>query len=335
MATEPRVRALLSVVLKGDLPNPYTQLFINSLPEPVEVVGFSWPRALFTRYDIFHVHWPETLVRDSNLLKRILKRVLLVLLLLRCRLLSVPIIRTVHNEAPHDSGGWIEGRLLTSIDRHTAYWIVMNCETISPADRPRRQIRHGHYRSWYDIPRDVHVKPNSLLFFGEIRSYKNVLGLCQAFLSIAEDESCELVVMGRPGDDAIEQDLRALVADADRVTLRLEYVPSTELISAIAEAHIIVLPYARFHNSGAALLALSVGRPIVVPDCAAARELLDEFGHDHVKIFSGELDSNDLRQALVSTQIDNLPEPDMTLRDWPTLGNQVVDVYRQALSARR
>lgn len=51
-------------------PRPTTNPYIVMLGETlrttpgVVLLNFSWRRALFGRFDVFHVHWPEILVTD-------------------------------------------------------------------------------------------------------------------------------------------------------------------------------------------------------------------------------------------------------------------------------
>jgi glycosyltransferase involved in cell wall biosynthesis len=50
------------------------------------------------------------------------------------------------------------------------------------------------------------------------------------------------------------------------LTLRLEFVPDGELAALLAAADVVVLPFRRVTTSGTAMLAMSYGRPLIVPD---------------------------------------------------------------------
>ena len=52
----------------------------------VEVQYFSWRTALLGRYDVFHVHWPEVLVRGRTRWRAMARSLLFVLVLARLRL---------------------------------------------------------------------------------------------------------------------------------------------------------------------------------------------------------------------------------------------------------
>src|SRR4051812_25336046 len=58
---------------RGPVPstNPYLVMVrdaIESVPGS-QVRTFTWKRAIFGRYDVFHVHWPEHILTGSNRLK--------------------------------------------------------------------------------------------------------------------------------------------------------------------------------------------------------------------------------------------------------------------------
>ncbi len=62
----------------------------------------------------------------------------------------------------------------------------------------------------------------------------------------------------------------------------------------------MVLPYREMHNSGAALTALSLNRPVLVPDNEVNRELAEEVGPGWVFRYDGELTGRHLLDALAA-----------------------------------
>ena len=60
-----------------------------------------------------------------------------------------------------------------------------------------------------------------------------------------------------------------------RVTLRLNYIPQEEMTQLLAAADVVVLPFRRITTSGSAVLALSHGRPLIVPNLATLADLPD------------------------------------------------------------
>ena len=95
----------------------------------------------------------------------------------------------------------------------------------------------------------------------------------------------------------------------------------------------MVLPYADMHNSGAALLALSLDRPILVPDNDVTAALAAEVGQDWVHRYDGPLRSADVQAALERLQRASSAGPDLSGRGWQTVGAEHVAAYRRAIDA--
>ena len=112
-----------------------------------------------------------------------------------------------------------------------------------------------------------------MLHFGLLRPYKNVPLLIERFRQLAGDDH-RLLIAGRPYDAAIRRGVERAAAGDARIALRLSWVPPDEVAQLFAACDLVVLPYRRILNSGAALLALSADgrswRPISAR-CATCR----------------------------------------------------------------
>jgi hypothetical protein len=89
-----------------------------------------------------------------------------------------------------------------------------------------------------------------------------------------------------------------IAAGDNRVHLRLEYIPDADAASYIRASDLIVLPFREILNSGSAILALALDRPILVPAKGAMTELQQFAGAEWVRLYSGELTSGTLQQHL-------------------------------------
>ena len=312
--------------------NPYLVQLLGALPENVEVRYFSVRDALFSRYDLFHVHWPEYLLRHRTPLTTLAKQACMFLLLLRLWLTRVPVVRTLHNLRPHEQGGMTERLLLRWLDRLTTRRIRINAAE-RDADPATDTILHGHYRDWFasrPVPPSVNGR---LLCFGLIRPYKGVETLIQAFGGLS-DTGATLRIVGRP----VGPDMRRTVEDAcaadARIGARLEYVTDEVLAQEIGEAQCVVLPYRDMQNSGALLLALSLARPVLVTRSDANAALAAEVGEEWVRLYDGALDADILAAALRTlSEPRRQTAPDLSRRDWPRLGVQHYATYVAALDA--
>jgi glycosyltransferase involved in cell wall biosynthesis len=165
-----------------------------------------------------------------------------------------------------------------------------------------RVIPHGHFRDWY--PDDVDRKPAReylglgsgpvFLFFGQIRPYKNVPSLVEAFHRLA-DESAELVVAGKPVDEQISRRLRDAAGESDRIHLRNEFIPDDEVQYYFRACDAVVLPYRDILTSGTAVLAMSFGRPVIAPGHGPLQDLI---GEDAGVTYDADADDARLRSVL-------------------------------------
>ncbi len=286
------------------------------------------------------MHWPEHLIRGRRGIKAMAVRVLTLLLAVRLRVTRVAVVRTVHNVAPHEALSRLDRFLLRSIDL-TDSRIIMNTARPFPDDVPTTLIPHGHYRGFYETKIEssnrAHKSGNgtfNFLFFGLIRKYKQVDQLLHAFSEIDQAERVALRVLGSIDDAALEKELKRVAERDSRISLVPERVSDDNLIAAILHSDLVVLPYQDLYNSGAALLALSLHRPILIPDSAAAREYAREIGDEWVLTYTGKLDGATLHAARGRVPL-NGATPDLSARDWAAIANKHLSVYGAAIRQKR
>ncbi|MGH1550679.1 glycosyl transferase [Leifsonia poae] len=315
--------------------NPYIIMLaraIRAQPD-AELLTFSWRTALLGRYDVFHIHWPEILLEGRTPSRALARQLLTALLLLRLSLLRTPVVRTVHNLGLHDGIGRWRRFLLRGFARLTTVRIVLNPQTPLPDGAEAITILHGHYRDWFDgVPRRSPV-PGRLGYFGLIRPYKNVRGLVDAFRGLPPDAS--LQVGGRPSSPELAEEIAAVASGDDRIALSFGFLTDDELVAIATSAQLVVLPYREMHNSGGTLAALSLDRPVLIPDNDVNGALAAEVGEAWVRRYSGPLTTETLERTLEELQADPpCGQPDLSARDWVTVGEEHVDAYRHARRLR-
>jgi glycosyltransferase involved in cell wall biosynthesis len=316
--------------------NPYRLLLERGLRNApgLTIKHFSWRTALLGDYDVFHVHWPEILLEGRTPLRTVVRRVLFVAFMIRMQSRRTPIVRTLHNlELPKDIDP-IEVALLRATERRTALWIRLNTSTELPADRPGATVLHGHYRDWYAGHPRADLMPGRLLFHGLVRRYKGVPDLVRAF-GATTDPSLSLHVVGKPSTAELAEEIRSAAAADSRVGLTLEFVEDHQLVAELTAAELVVLPYAEMHNSAAVLTALSLDRPVLVPENEVNRKLAAEVGPGWIHTYTGRLTAAILEGTLRTLRAEP-PEdrPDLDQRDWDLGGIQHADAYRTAIARR-
>lgn len=343
-----RARAMRVLAWPIDPLNPYTKELYSAMGPDVCVDEFSAAR-LIHRYGIWHVHWPEALlnIRRPALAALKISGFLAMIDLVRMR--GGKIIWTVHNLKAHDAlhpvleeRFW--RRFIPRVDGVISLsetGLAMAQEKFSRLrNLPAAVIPHGHYRDQYPpcgedaraafgIPAGARV----ILFFGELRPYKNVDALVRAFRN-AGDANAILIVAGRAKDPSQAEALRNEAAGDSRIRLHLEFIAREQVAKYFAAADMVVLPYRQILNSGAALLALSFSRPVLVPDLGSMGNLKDDFGPEWVQTFSGDIDSPTLESALSwaalpRTSLCPMPE---TYR-WESIRSRTLRFYSEVMGA--
>ena len=295
--------------------NPYVIMLAEAIrAQPgVELRYFSWRNALLRRYDVFHVHWPEILVTGRTPLRALVRQGLSWLLLIRLYLFRIPLVRTMHNLELPDGISRRERALLHCFDRLTTLRITLNPQTSLPDDTNAITIVHGHYRDWFrEQPRQERVD-GRVAYFGLIRRYKNVQALIRAFRGLPGDLS--LQVGGRPSTPELAAEVEELSHDDDRIDLKLEFLTDEQLVGIATAAELVVLPYREMHNSGGTLAALSLDRPVLIPDNEVNRALGEEVGEKWVHRYSGPLTTETLERTLQELRTDPpRGRPDLSAR---------------------
>jgi len=148
---------------------------------------------------------------------------------------------------------------------------------------PRKSvvIPHGPYavtreREHFRVPAST-PGPRNFLFFGMVEPYKGVDALISAFAELPPDSNSQLMIVGNCRDPLLKASLNELARGSSRpVKLRLERIADDEVSDLLESADAVVLPYQRSTTSGSALLALSHGRPLIVPNLPGLAGLPDD-----------------------------------------------------------
>ncbi len=196
-------------------------------------------------------------------------------------------------------------------------------------------VPHGHYRDSYPstlTPGEargrlgIDTATPVLLHFGLLRPYKNVPHLVSTFAQAALPDAL-LLIAGKPFDDQVRGDVEAAAAAVPGVRLELRYIRPDEVQLFFLAADLVVLPYQRILNSGAALLALSFARPVLVPSMGSMVEHQEDFGDDWIRLYEGELRADDLRAALAWARTGERGQPDIDHLDWRNLALKTKLIY--------
>ena len=328
--------------------NPYTRLLYGNMR--AHVSDFSYYRAMTTKFNVFHVHWPEwelnTFVSAIEAGTR-LKFKLLAIDFIRAR--GAKVVWTVHNLKAHEGlHPTLEKWFWLAFIRRVDAYIALSQSGREAALKhfpqlehtPGYVIPHGHYRDEYpnssseNARKQLGIDPAAkvLLFFGRVREYKNVPALIRAFRKTRGN--VVLCVAGQPSSEDLTSTVKMEAAADPRVLLHLYGVPRERVQVFFRAADLVVLPYRDILNSGTALLSLSFNRPVLVPDRGAMGELRAKTGPRWVRTYAGEIDASKLEAALNWVIRTERPK-EAELDEWPKLAEQTLSVYEEITAKKK
>jgi glycosyltransferase involved in cell wall biosynthesis len=285
--------------------NPYQRELVNALEKigvHVTLCNFSilpllraiW---LFGRPDILHLHWTDGFIVAANWPKTILKTFRFLIELFVVKILGVKVVWTVHNLSNHEK---INSTYETFVNRFLIRFydqVIVHCFAAQQAvahlyhltgdhKTKVRIVPHGHYLDCYEnniTRQDARARLNYdedavlFLFFGSIRPYKGIYDLIEAFYKI-KNPKVRLLIAGKPSSDVAKEELIARCQIDDRIKTYLQYIPENEIQIYMNAADVAVFPYTDILTSGSVLLAMSFGKPIIVPRIGCVSETLDAQG---------------------------------------------------------
>jgi beta-1,4-mannosyltransferase len=329
--------------------NPYTTLVHEDMGSNVNVD--EWPGNLLKKYSVWHMHWPDHLLNDRNLLRAIYKTSGMFAAIDCLRLRGTKIVWTMHNLHSHESfhptlERMFWRRFIPRVDGAislSAAGLQMAMKQFPRLrEIPTTIIPHGHYRAEYppssvDARRSLGIPEQAkvFMFFGAVRDYKNVDALVRAFRKVTISNAF-LYVSGVPSSRALAEAIMQEAGQDSRVRVKFEFVKVRDVTTNLSAADLVVLPYREVLNSGSALLALSCNRPILVPDLGAMSELQADYGDEWVRTFSGPLDEHVLEKAMQWAQqarsaVCPVPEE----HNWHSIRSNTVQFYETVISHER
>jgi beta-1,4-mannosyltransferase len=347
----PRVTIISKVLL-----NPYVRLLraaVEATGIPCLVdrdFGVPWLRARRGQVDVVHIHWLEMLYQYPRLGQRLRRSVSVIAAMVLARLWGIRLLYTVHNLAPHEQPhpiwsslvDWFTFNLTDAIHVHDS---VMAEQVARRYGRRRavHTIAHGNYIGAYpdectreDARRRLEIESEALvyLFLGQLRRYKGIEALLDAYETIETDTSA-LLIAGRARDEEYGREVEATVAGRRGVRLHLGFVPDDEVQYYMRACDVCVLPYRQVSTSGAAILAFSFGVPVVAPRMGC---FVDLIGVDRGVLFDPDRPTS-LAEALDRVRdldLDHMRRAALAYArtlDWGALGEQHARLYRELVSS--
>lgn len=134
-------------------------------------------------------------------------------------------------------------------------------------DRERARLHLG-------IDMDRHA----VLFFGQMRPYKGLQHLFDAFAKLAErQQELPVLLLAGSANAATREEITAALPEAVDVVRDHRHIPEAELPLWFSAADLAVFPYTAILNSGSVHLSATMGVPVVLP---GEDHLREQFGSE-------------------------------------------------------
>lgn len=251
-----------------------------------------WLLRHIDRGDVICLHWPSFLYYDEAAPVGTwvsLTRFLVLMLLVRAR--GGRIFWIAHNLYPHNGGRGVRAhRVGRRIVVALCSWIGVHSDAAATRIRAEFVVRsarivrleHGNWVGWYrnemsreEARRRLGVAPDAFLFLfvGLCKEYKNLVHLVHGHKQVQDDS--RLWIAGLFQSRAYFDKVQAAAAGSDRITIRNGRIASEDMQVYLNACDVVVLPYTEILTSGAAMLALSFGRPVLAPRLPSLEELVN------------------------------------------------------------
>jgi glycosyltransferase involved in cell wall biosynthesis len=273
------------------------------------------------------------------------------------RRFGLPLVYTVHNALPHNTGAnAVEryGRLYQQFNALICHSEVVKQELVSRFGVEQQRIwviPHGPLfadlqqsdRAGYKAKLKLRPEHTLFLMQGVISDYKGVDVLLKAWSILhanAKTTAAHLLISGT-GDPALQarlRDLKDSLGLDDSVTLDFRFIPVEELGQMYSAADVAVYPYRQISTSGALLTGIAFAKPIIASDLEPFREAL---GSSAARLVKRE-DPDALANALLELHLDEQLRQQIsgTVRklqkedtSWKSIANKTISCYEAVLKA--
>ncbi len=355
----PRTRiASLPPVLET---NPYQRLLYAELDraglalEPRPRLKLSWLWRQRRRVGLLHFHWPEAYYRYGSGKSQALRSwpllALFTMRLAAAKKLGYRIAWTIHQVQPHESTNRLleqtASRVLAAASdvllAHDSTTVQRAQSVLGRRAEKVEVVPHGSYvgvyppgRSREAVRAELGVRPDAFafLFFGDLRAYKDVEILIDAFKGTGLPGAA-LVLAGGAKSERLAR-IAKESEQGSRVRTRLGFVPEAGVAELFGACDVAVFPRGDGGTSGSLILALSLGLPVIAARTPAYEELMG--GEDSGWLFTPG-DPESLRHALEAAAADRQEAENRGANAlqharrlaWPEIGDRTAQILYRAL----
>jgi glycosyltransferase involved in cell wall biosynthesis len=303
-----------------------------------------WQLSSREKIDLFHLRWPKLLILDCILIKLLQSR-------------GVRILTTADNVLPHEMKFYhslvnrLLYRLCDCMIVHTNFDKTFLKNHWQISEDKIRVVPHGNMNGLVScLDKDPAVTRKEMglksgdtlfLFFGQIRPYKGLQVLLKGFARCAGDlKKCRLAIVGELKEPWVKYEtlIHKLGLDkTNQLIVRHGFIPLQEMLSWLSASDAVILPYTKISQSGVAILAASMGKPVIASRVGGVPEIV-EHGKDGFLFTPSDEDA--LAGALIELSCDkqrlkrlgaHFRKKAQNEWSWQLIAKNTTDLYRQLL----
>ena len=335
--------------------NPYAGLLSRALAKrgvQLEPGDYNFQRSWLERqrsdHQVLHLNWLRMFYQKSTLEETLAQLEHFSENLSYAKQLGYRIVWTMHNFLPHERRFPQADRLANLGVCRIAHAVVSHCR--HGADLLRKfyhrvdgihVVPHGNFMDVYPnitsrqearkklaLPEDLFV----YLFFGNLRTYKGVENLIEAFNELNKKDACLQLMIKRHADLEYLKRIMKLAEGNGKIIVAIsDHFPNDVFQYYLNAADVAVFPFSRVLTSGSVIAALSFGTPVIAPRLGCLPELIDE----SVGILYDPKDDQALNRGLVEIRQRDLDHMGRSARalakslDWDKIAARVEEIYRK------
>ena len=333
--------------------NPYNYLVYNEFSDQAQVEEFDYRSFALKGADILHVHWPDRILDDKRKWRLVWRFNRFLKAVDKLQNQGGKLVWTVHNlhsrevQFPDTASQLlkcfidkVDGFIFLSDISRELFKAKYSMKTRAVY----AVIPHPHYRSVYQHLVISEARKNLTIlgekfvlgFFGKIRKNKGL----ETLISCLGDSSVEdirLLIAGGRDKRGLSQQLLDYMENTPEALAYIRYIAPEEVGAIIGACNALIFPYIDILNSGSALLALSLNRPVIAPSVGSFPELQAQVGKDWVYLYEQPLDPKKLEKALAwakNINLNNNNQPDLAFYDPAFISNMTEKFFYKVLGNR-
>lgn len=342
--------------------NPYQNALIESLEKQGAFVSlYDFPTAYLPlnrlinqnpELGTLHLHWineyiASTLWSNSRIIS-MARMLLLAMDIILVRIRGVSVIWTIHNSVSHESKNKKNEIISRKIIATACTRIIIHSKSALKEveriykikiSRKTLVIPHGNYDGHYNECPTTTLKPLErideknnivILFFGIIRPYKGVDKLIHAFRT-SKRKDIRLLIAGKCHDPNTREIIDKSIDHDKRIECILDFIPKHEVKNLFIKSDIVAIPFEKTLTSGSTILALTMGRPLLLPEIAKVFDLADE---DFSYFFKSIDDLSRIIDSLEKNQLRGMRDLSRKKADslsWDNIGIETLKAYKKDL----